>query len=109
MRFTASRRSSTVSTRGCRISSKSRSGNCASSALTSRAAVSPVESEMTCSSTGGFALTPRRVDGGAEPGSAFDDEDDEREGAEAEQGAHREQTYEFRHPAGAPLPPRAPA
>ena len=33
-----------------------RSGNCASSAVTSRAAVSPVESEMTCSSTGGAAL-----------------------------------------------------
>ena len=55
MRFTASRRSSTVSTRGWRISRKSCSGNCASSACTSRAAVSPVESETTCSST--LALT----------------------------------------------------
>src|SRR5215472_2355337 len=52
MRLTASRRSSTDSTRGCRISTKSWSGNCASSACTSRAAVSPVASETTCSSTG---------------------------------------------------------
>src|SRR5919201_340455 len=51
-RFTASRRSSTVSTRGWRISSKTWSGNCASSACISRAAVWPVASEMTWSSTG---------------------------------------------------------
>src|SRR5438270_12569759 len=56
MRLTARRRSSTLSTRGWRTSSNSRSGNCASSAVTSRAAVSPVESEMTCSSTGGKVL-----------------------------------------------------
>src|SRR5919198_2716691 len=61
-RFRASRRWSTVSTRGWRISSNSWSGNCASSACTSRVAVSPVESETTWSSTGVF-VTPRRLAG----------------------------------------------
>src|SRR3954447_25559993 len=56
MRLTASCRSATVSTRGWRISSNSWSGNCASSASTSRAAVSPVASEITCSSTGVLAI-----------------------------------------------------
>jgi two-component system response regulator MprA len=51
-RSTTSLRSSTVSTRGCRISSNGCSGNCASSAATSRVAVSPVASETMCSSTG---------------------------------------------------------
>src|SRR5215203_5346361 len=51
-RRTASSRSATDSTRGCRISSNGWSGNCASSACTSRVAVSPVESEAMCSSTG---------------------------------------------------------
>src|ERR687886_831244 len=54
---TASSRSSTDSTRGWRTSSNSWSGNCASSAWTSRAAVSPVESETMCSSTGGCSDT----------------------------------------------------
>src|SRR6059036_788111 len=52
MRLTARWRSSSDSTRGWRISTNSCSGNCASSACTSRAAVSPVASETTCSSTG---------------------------------------------------------
>src|SRR3954452_3430687 len=51
VRDTASWTSSGVSTRGCRTTSNSVSGNCASSASTRRTAVSPVESEMTCSST----------------------------------------------------------
>src|SRR3954447_401034 len=72
VRDTASWTSSGVSTRGCRTTSNSVSGNCASSASTSRTAVSPVESEMTCSSTkevltGGnvrmTALTCRLVEG----------------------------------------------
>src|SRR5918912_2120554 len=60
-RSTASRRWSTVSTRGWRISSNSWSGNCASSACTRRVAVSPVESETTCSSTGGFGIARRTL------------------------------------------------
>src|SRR5512133_2116707 len=60
MRLTASWRSSCDSTRGWRISTKSCSGNCASSAWTSRAAVSPVASETTCSSTGGFGIGGQR-------------------------------------------------
>src|SRR5919198_5889861 len=51
MRSTASCRSAAFSTRGCRISRNSRSGNCASSAWTRRCAVSPVASEIMCSST----------------------------------------------------------
>src|SRR5918996_2340398 len=51
-RCTAMCRSSTSSTRGWRISTNGWSGNCASSARTSRAAVSPVESDTMCSSTG---------------------------------------------------------
>src|SRR5919199_1470643 len=50
---TASSRSSIDSARGWRTSSNSCSGNCASSAWTRRAAVSPVESETMCSSTRG--------------------------------------------------------
>src|SRR3954452_1522099 len=49
--FSANYRPLTVSTRGWRISTYSWSGNLASSAWTSRTAVSPVESEITCSST----------------------------------------------------------
>src|SRR5262249_49349839 len=57
---TATSRSSTDSARAWRTSSNSCSGNCASSAWTRRAAVSPVESETMCSSTGG-AATARSV------------------------------------------------
>src|SRR5207253_10256006 len=46
--------------RGWRTTSNSVSGNCASSAVTRRAAVSPVESETTCSSTR-LAVILRRV------------------------------------------------
>ena len=60
-RVTASARSSTDSTRGCRTSSNTRSGNCASSASTSRAAVSPVESDTMCSSTGTWSLIGGRL------------------------------------------------
>src|SRR5436190_19649323 len=56
MRSTASCRSAAFSTRGWRISRNSRSGNCASSAWTRRWAVSPVASEIMCSST---AAIPR--------------------------------------------------
>src|SRR5258706_9760920 len=55
MRLTARWRSSSDSTRGWRISTNSWSGNCASSAVTRRAAVSPVASETTWSSTGVWA------------------------------------------------------
>src|SRR5919199_1724921 len=54
---TASSRSSIDSARGWRTSSNSCSGNCASSAWTRRAAVSPVESETMCSSTAGWVAT----------------------------------------------------
>src|SRR3954465_4340323 len=54
---TASSRSSTDSARAWRTSSNSCSGNCASSACTSRAAVSPVESETMWSSTEGCVAT----------------------------------------------------
>src|SRR4051794_10632859 len=54
---TASSRSSTDSARAWRTSSNSCSGNCASSACTRRAAVSPVESETMCSSTEGCVAT----------------------------------------------------
>src|SRR4051794_3307082 len=52
IRLTARWRSSSDSTRGCRISTNSWSGNWASRADTRRAAVSPVASETTWSSTG---------------------------------------------------------
>src|SRR5258705_2443540 len=55
IRLTARWRSSSDSTRGWRISTNSWSGNCASSAVTRRAAVSPVASETTWSSTGVWA------------------------------------------------------
>src|SRR6266536_6653331 len=54
--LTATCRSSSDSTRGCLISTNSWSGNCASSACTRRAAVSPVASETTWSSTGGLGI-----------------------------------------------------
>ena len=60
-RATASARSSIDSTRGCRTSSNARSGNCASSARTRRAAVSPVESERMWSSTGTWSFTRRSL------------------------------------------------
>src|SRR5918998_1501733 len=56
-RASARSRSATVSARAWRTSSNSWSGNCASSACTRRAAVSPVESETMCSSTGGCSVT----------------------------------------------------
>ena len=58
-------RSSTFSTRGCRISSNGWSGNCASSASTSRCAVSPVESETMWSSTGGRSASCALIRGEA--------------------------------------------
>src|SRR6266852_1575164 len=61
IRLTARWRSSSDSTRGWRISTNSWSGNCASSAVTRRAAVSPVASETTWSSTGGVAAIARRL------------------------------------------------
>ena len=64
-RSTTNRRSSTVSTRGCRTSSNGWSGNWASSAATSRVAVSPVASETMCSSTGSLGISSCvQVDGG---------------------------------------------
>src|SRR5918994_4794901 len=57
-RSTARRRSSTVSTIGWTMSSNSSSGNCVSSAWTSRLAVAPVASEIMCNST---TVTGRRV------------------------------------------------
>src|SRR5215218_5586704 len=45
--------------RGWRMTSTSRSGNCRSTACTTRVAVSPVASETTCSSTG--SIIPRSV------------------------------------------------
>src|SRR6266571_2388132 len=47
--------------RGWRTTSNSVSGNWASSASTSRAAVSPVESETTCSSTNGVLMRPATI------------------------------------------------
>ena len=48
---------------GACTSSNARSGNCASSARTSRAAVSPVESERMWSSTGTWSVTAGRLPG----------------------------------------------
>ena len=50
-------------TRGCRTPRTACSGNCASSASTSRAAVSPVESETMCSSTGTCVSAATRAKG----------------------------------------------
>src|SRR5437763_8292088 len=80
MRASAKWRSATVSTRGWRTVTNGWSGNCASTAATTRVAVSPVASETTWTSTTGAGSAFTSVVSPHERAQGIPGRSDDREG-----------------------------